>query len=594
MAVDMADFTDPNRSSLHRTAMQNGLYELLHTAFDEAGIGWDSCEVENRGDGALILPPTSCPNTLVAEGLSQRLVVGLRRYNAIHVAEATIQLRLALHAGEVREGNGGKDGDALNHAFRILDAEEAKTDLQRRRGVLAVIVSDPFFNEVIAPDPGTEPAGFRQIPVLVKRTKDVAWLRVFSPAEPPPVDERSLVLAVLPDAELEVLREPLTDVSVPQLPTLAARATGHGVPPVQHDATAWEMVQYLTDFNAGPDGVPPVMTFVELLAGQLGGQLGADLAAWNDTQAQRMRLSTALRDIRATKAASVEAAVRLHLVILIDHDGADPDHRCVVSHWRQDDPEEWPPPRGETRVVLIEDVEREVDNVVLGAEVAWSGHQGQVALEFLLPRSLLHVPVERWRKEHASGDPQPLSLDYPVVVRSLERMRARYWHRVWGNRWRALIESSKDARVYFVGQSEIDKPYRVEAALKDERVVAIALSEPPPADPPVRDELTVALRSGVPVVLWSRGGRDAEPGSRALRALVTRLAESDGLADLPQRTLVARQAAFSGMFDELIDPEAVHSLVLLWDDPRRLVILDQPPSPRRPRGDTADERERAS
>jgi hypothetical protein len=573
----MADFTNPNRSTLHRTAMQNGLRELLSIAFDEVGIGWGSCDVENRGDGALILAPAGSSNTLLAEQLSKRLLAGLLRYNAIHVAEATIQLRLALHEGEVRESDGGKDGDALNFAFRILEAEEAKTDLHRSHGVLAVIVSDPFFRAVIAPDPASEPSDFRQIPVLVKNTKDVAWLRVFGTAGRP-ADQRPLLLAVLPDAELEVLREPLADVSVPQLQTLAARATGHGVPPEYHQASAWEVVQYLMDCNAGPDGLPPVMRFVELLACQVGGALGADLVAWNDTQAQRLRLSPALRDIRATNAAPVLPTVRLHLLILIDRDGTDPDHYYLLSHWRQDDPDEWPPPRGETRVVPVEDIEREVDKVVLGAEVAWSGHRGQVAIEFLLPRSLLHVPVERWRKEHESGDPQPLSLGYPVVIRSLERMRTLYWHRIWHKRWEALTEASADARVHFTGEAEIDRQYSIEVTLQDPRIVAIALSEPPRMDMPARNELSVALRSGLPVVLWSREGRDAEQGSRALRALVTRLAESDGLSDLPQRTLVARQAAFSGKFDELIDPEAVHSLVLLWDDPRRLVNLGQPPT----------------
>lgn len=56
-------------------------------------------------------------------------------------------------------------------------------------------------------------------------------------------------------------------------------------------------------------------------------------------------------------------------------------------------------------------------------------------VEFLLPWSLLGHPVERWLTD-AHG--YLVGHKYPVVVRSLDRIRQRSWHRDWERRWRAL------------------------------------------------------------------------------------------------------------------------------------------------------------
>lgn len=587
VAVDITNFTNPIRTRLHQIAMHNGLYNILQQAFDEAGVEWDLCDVEDRGDGALILVPPQVPKVLLADRLSDRLLAGLLRHNAIHSAGAAIQLRVALHAGEVDHGASGKVGTAVNFTFRILDAQAAKTDLLQSRGVLAMIASDHFYQEVIAADPATEPTSFRQIPVAVKKTRDIAWLRVFGAAVI--VEEESRVLDVLPDTELEQLRGLLTGIEVPQLPTLVARAAGPGVPSMRHEASAWEAVGYLLDFNAGADGFPTVLTFVELLARQVGGVLGTNLMLWNDAQAQRLRLVPALRNLRVANAAPVDADIRLHLMVLVEHDGLDPD-RYLLSHWRQDDPGQWPPARGEIRAVALDDLEQAVDELVINAEIAWSGHQGEVALEFVLPRALLNMPVHRWCKESDSADPRPLSLDYPVVVRSLERMTSPHWHRVWRNRWRMLAEDPPSARVYFSRPAETDEPYHIDVALKDPQLMSMVLSRAPSPETEPGDELSAALRSGLPAVLWNQGDCSMD----GLRMLVTHLAGSGGLGDLPPRALSARQAALGGSLDQQLDPNVIHNLVVLWDDPRRLVILDQPPRPRRPEGGTADERERAS
>ncbi|MGH3924504.1 MAG: effector-associated domain 2-containing protein, partial [Pseudonocardiaceae bacterium] len=110
---------------------------------------------------------------------------------------------------------------------------------------------------------------------------------------------------------------------------------------------------------------------------------------------------------------------------------------------------------------------------------------------------------------------------------------------------------------------------------------------------PGADELAAALRSGLPALIWH-----PEASSEALREVVTWLVDGDGLGDLPGRAQTSRQAAFQASAAPF-DVNIARDLVVLWDDPHRLVVFDQPPGQSPPgqpppKGDVADERERAS
>jgi hypothetical protein len=570
VAIDIADFTNPRRTFLHHKEMQEGLYRILEQAFDEAGIGWEACDTEDRGDGAIILAPSDCPRIALADRLTNRLVAGLLRYNESHSESASMQLRVALHAGDVYLTPNGKVSPAINLIARLLNAEFAKLRLRETHGLLAVIASDHFFQDTIVGDPVAEPS-FERIPVIEKRTNVVAWLRLFG------VDDRARretqVLGLLPESELLRLRHLIEriDTELADLPLLVGRATGFGVPPGERLSGVWNAVRFLLDRNAGPEGFPPLLTFVELLAEKQDAALGGYLRDWNDSQARRMGLVTGLRDLRIARSSATEESQLLHLVVLIEHDGLDPD-RYLVSHWRQDDPAEWPPARGETREAHLSELEDAIDDLVVGAEIAWAGCQSEVALEFVLPRALLNLPVEQWRKEHKTTNPSLLALEYPVVVRSLERMRSAQWHRVWKNRWHQLHEAPWQAGVFFADAADVEQPYRIDIDLGNPQMAAMILSEPPSREPRRGDELTAALRYGLPAVLWTRMAGSLN----ALRTTVGHLLRHGGVHGLPDTLTSARRNALGGVADHEIDQEIIRNLVLMWDDPNRLVILDRP------------------
>jgi tetratricopeptide (TPR) repeat protein len=178
VVVDIAGFTNPMRTEMHQNEMHASLYRVLSRAFGEAGMDLeaDGCVVADRGDGALIVMPSAIPKGYLVDRLPDRLVSGVARHNATYAREASVQLRMGLHFGEVRFNERGVVSPAVNHTFRIVEAEGAKHALRTSGAALAIVASDPFYREVIAQDPAAAPGEYTQIPVEVKETSTSAWL----------------------------------------------------------------------------------------------------------------------------------------------------------------------------------------------------------------------------------------------------------------------------------------------------------------------------------------------------------------------------------------------------------------------------------
>ncbi|WP_143116077.1 hypothetical protein [Lentzea xinjiangensis] len=560
--------------------VHEGLYGVLKAAFADVGVDLSHCATEDRGDGALILVPSTVSKSELADKLPERLVAELRRYNSTKAEAAKIKLRVVLHAGDIRQNEHGWVGHALNHACRILEADIPKTELRNSGSVLAVIASAHFYQEVIFDDAGSAPDSYHRIDVSVKSFQGHAWLRLHgavmplstAPAEPaavlPDPDLADLaVRGLFTGDEVKVLRELLADAETARLPMLVSRATG-SVVPMPRFGSVWDAFTHLADVNAGPDGIPPAVEFLELLAEELGGDNGAELKAWAARKVRGLRRANARQERQAARS-PLPAEPRLRLMIVVELDGID-DNRCRLSFWRQDDPLDWPPLRGEVGEVRVDELEQRIDDLIIDAEGRWSGQSVSVALDFVLPRPLLRLPISSWKKERRSGDPRPIVYDYVLSLRSLERMRATYWHRPWRVRWES---SSSDTplweRIHPYGAPQ-GKENAIDAVLSESRWVGLVMDEPPSPRPDPSagpDALTAALRAGLPLVLW-------HPAARAedLRAIVAWLVSGEGgILGLPDRHRHAQLSAAEG--------DLVRDLVVLLDDPNWTVALDGPAAP---------------
>lgn len=191
IVVDVEGFGDARRTLPHQLTIREGLYRVLREAFGNAGVAWSACHREDRGDAVFVLAPADIPKALFVESVPYALVTALRAHNASHRAdEERIRLRMALHAGEVAYDEHGVTSSAVNLAFRLLDATPLKAVLAGSPGVLALITSAWFFDDVVRHCPVAEPATYRPVRVAVKETTTVGWICL--PDHPYPSDPATL------------------------------------------------------------------------------------------------------------------------------------------------------------------------------------------------------------------------------------------------------------------------------------------------------------------------------------------------------------------------------------------------------------------
>jgi hypothetical protein len=335
--------------------------------------------------------------------------------------------------------------------------------------------------------------------------------------------------------------------------------------PAQPIRTLCAAFDHLAGLNARPDGLPPVLAFVEYVAARLADELAERLRRWNDSQADRLGLAGKLGELRELAAASpVTAPAPPCLVVQLAEHGIDSD-LYVLSHWIQHRPGRWHPARGEDQIVTLSNVESVVEELVNQAEAVWGKQPGQVSLEFVLPTMLLNEAVDWWSTNKDSLEPVPLCLDYPVVIRSLERMRAEQYHRFWRNRWQALLSSSSMS-IYWALEKNDDIGLWNARLRYNEAISVVVLGEPPmPSRTRGMNRLRMALRAGVPIILWDRREQHDENLKGAIDVLLAGapLTLARRVKELRSRAVVADAAVRNNHIGR--------HLTILWDDPDRMV-----------------------
>jgi tetratricopeptide (TPR) repeat protein len=176
VVVDVEGFGDRHRTNRHQLAIREGLYRVVGQAFRQAGIPWDAQAVGDRGDGLLILLLPEVHKSLLVELLPAALVQALGIHNGACPSQERIRLRMAVHAGEISYDAHGVTGAAVNLTFRLADAEPLKMALTGSPGVLAIIVSSWFFEEVVRHSAVGGTVLYRPAAVTVKETTTTGWI----------------------------------------------------------------------------------------------------------------------------------------------------------------------------------------------------------------------------------------------------------------------------------------------------------------------------------------------------------------------------------------------------------------------------------
>jgi hypothetical protein len=199
----------------------------------------------------------------------------------------------------------------------------------------------------------------------------------------------------------------------------------------------------------------------------------------------------------------------------------------------------------------------------------------ELRIEFFLPNSLIHLPVDQWRIGAAGIT---LGVQYQVVVRSLTRLRdLGSAHTYLRSKWSRIgtIQFFVPSGISGTGfRSAGGTGWLTEEAAdhqrdqvfvsitKDGGAVCLLLAGTPTPDHCLA--LILALAAGVPVLMWSRRHEtDLISGLGGLLAGASPL----WLRDLPQHVLRFRSDAAARQAGE---DDLAHQLTVLYDDGDRL------------------------
>jgi class 3 adenylate cyclase len=139
-----------------KAELRNKIYELFDAALCSTGIHEDHRDrFIDRGDGvlALIHPVDQAPKALLLNHAIPSLNRLLADYNAslppLSRPQRQLRVRVVIHAGEVHYDANGCFGEALDVAFRLLDASRVKRALREAADPLILVISGDIYSSVV-------------------------------------------------------------------------------------------------------------------------------------------------------------------------------------------------------------------------------------------------------------------------------------------------------------------------------------------------------------------------------------------------------------------------------------------------------------
>jgi hypothetical protein len=330
------------------------------------------------------------------------------------------------------------------------------------------------------------------------------------------------------------------------------------------------VVDELVNMMTPPGQLPPLLVFVEYLAASVDGrgQTAQALRRWNEDVVRRCELPPQL--VAAARESAhfhtTKPGARASLLVQVEEDGLD-HNRYQVSVWLWLDTDSQTLARDDHSYTLSE-IPNVVDRALLECGSMLVSDSVEPMVEFILPHRLLMEPVDRWLITQGGPFRSRLGVYYPVVVRSLDRLRTTSLplRQQWRAKWRWLQEHSglhPESAVRWMVEDDGRDPQRLYRELTGDQPVAVAWPGPPPPEHQAADSvLGAAVWAGMPVALWCRE-HHGEGGHLQLTDLLAK----GPLPRLPDHALQARREAGA---PDAADDHCGHHLSLLWDDPSRL------------------------
>ena len=149
------------RSDQMQSVLRRRLRELLDGALEAVGV-------VDRGDGVAVLIDPLVGRQRLTVAFVTALREELRRYGVQVRGEASIRLRLSLHAGEVSEDRHGFSGTALNAACRVVDHQALRDLLASVPDAEMVVALTDEWHRAVVGGGWVDGGGYRALDVPVR------------------------------------------------------------------------------------------------------------------------------------------------------------------------------------------------------------------------------------------------------------------------------------------------------------------------------------------------------------------------------------------------------------------------------------------
>ncbi len=297
------------------------------------------------------------------------------------------------------------------------------------------------------------------------------------------------------------------------------------------------VIRTLESATSRPDGLPPLLHFLEglcqLLQEDLPAEITADLHSWVDEFARREGIPPhQIMRLRLSSPPIAPPAVTGYVITELWSDGPDQhrylsrislrygDRRDQAPHGRVFWVAKQPLPLTEIPT-LFESVLSEVwDDTTVELD--------RLIIEFLLPFRILDHAVDQWPIQ-TDMLAHPVCVEHVVVIRSRDRQTLRSSHPQWRQKTRRLRNGW--AATHWADPNGSDESVsQLFYDLVGDGAPCLALLNPPVLPPILgKDAISIAIQTGVPVIVWCRNTASAASFERRLRAFLN----SNDPIDLP-------------------------------------------------------------
>jgi hypothetical protein len=176
IATDVARSSSRNDALLVR--MRRDLREILAGTLERQGLDPARLTRIDDGDGyRYLIPAAVAPPHAALDPFIGRLGIELRMHREAASEAHRLRLRVAVHSGLLyAEPDGACTGVPLKDCARLLDADAGRDLLTAHpEADLVLLVTEPFYREVVGSGASLDPNAFRPIRVSVKETDRAGW-----------------------------------------------------------------------------------------------------------------------------------------------------------------------------------------------------------------------------------------------------------------------------------------------------------------------------------------------------------------------------------------------------------------------------------